>query len=404
MFAPKRLLGLLFSATCFAAPGISDVRAVCLTPGTTNATINVYFEIPAPSPADAAQNGNWLVRYFYKSGPAPFTAPIGPVTISALKDSGRVDIQMIGMIPTGATSVLVQYGGSDAGSSWRATLPCDFYTKKPEKYKAATGKDDSDIYLAGGFSPATATTPTYSLDANLGVRFQHRASNSWQLVGTAKTDNRKVADPDSFRGRAAWVHDSPNGLATSFNLGGGMEFDRQGRARNVVASPRISFVPAAGVRLKDGKLVAAAALEIRAGFETGRNTTSTFRFKNVNFTGTEGIVRGVPGATLYLNFFDPTLLGLKFKKISLVSNYDVRLLGRPEIFLETRGTGPDPIPQIRSQPRNHTDTSIAFKLTDAVGLSIKYEHGSLPPAFVYVRNKLTFGIVLQLKESRGLRI
>ncbi|MEI9811730.1 MAG: hypothetical protein WDO18_03245 [Acidobacteriota bacterium] len=49
------------------------------------------------------------------------------------------------------------------------------------------------------------------------------------------------------------------------------------------------------------------------------------------------------------------------------------------------------------------ETAIAFKFTDALGFTIKHEHGSLPPAFVFVQNKLTFGILLQLKESRGLR-
>jgi hypothetical protein len=238
---------------------------------------------------------------------------------------------------------------------------------------------------------------------NLGLRSQITGATSWQVVGALKTDNRKKADPDSFRFRGAWVYDSPTALALSTNLGGGMEFDRQGRARNVVASPRLSFVPLAGVKESKGKLLAAAALEIRGGIETGRNTNPTFRFKNQNFEGTRGIFRGVPGATFYLNVFDPTIFHAKFKKISVVSSYDIRLLTKPEIFMETRTPATDPVPQLRSQPRNKTETNIALKVTDALGFTVKYEHGSLPPAFVHVRNKLTFGILLQLKESRGLR-
>ena len=137
--------------------------------------------------------------------------------------------------------------------------------------------------------------------------------------------------------------------------------------------------------------------------ETGANTNPVFRFKDQNFAGTEGILRGVTGCTLYANVFDPSVFGVKFKKISVLSSYEVRLLTKDEIFLETRTSAADPIPQLRRQPRNRTETSISLKLTDAVGFTIKHEHGSLPPAYVFVRNKLTFGILLQLKESRGLR-
>ncbi len=96
------------------------------------------------------------------------------------------------------------------------------------------------------------------------------------------------------------------------------------------------------------------ALEIRGGIETGVNTNPVFRFKNTNFQGTDGIFRGVPGATVYLNFFDPRVLGLKFKKISVLSSYDVRLLTKDEIFLETRTSSPDPDP---STPAATTEQS-----------------------------------------------
>jgi hypothetical protein len=327
---------------------------------------------------------------------------------AALTGSGRVDLMLQGDIPTGATSVLVQYSGPGAGSTWQTTLPCKSLTAKPDQYVAATGKDDADIYVAGGYSPATGSTPTYNADVNVGVRLQHSGTNSWQIIGALKTDNRAIADPDSFRWRAGWAHESPGALASTVNLGGGMEFDRKGKARNLILSPKVSFVPFAGVLTdpkKPGKLAAAAALEVHGGVETGRNTTTTFRFKNVNYPGTDAIFRGVPGAILYLSFFDPTLLGVPLKKITIVSAYDVRLLTLPEIFLETRNVaGPDPLPQLRSQPRNYLKTGITLKLTDVLGFTITHEHGSLPPAYTFIQNKLTFGIILQLKESRGLRL
>jgi hypothetical protein len=363
----------------------------------------VFFNLPAPAPADATSAANWRVRYFYAPGAPPVDAILGPIGTGGLAGSGRADLPFSGAVPAGASGVLVQYSGPSGGSSWHTDLPCPAFTTKTEKFVAATGKDDSDIYISGGYSPATATTPTYSADVNLGLRFQRTGISSWQVVGSMKTDNRKKADPDSFRWRVARAYEWGTALAPALNIGAGMEFDRTGEARNVVFSPRASIVPLAGAKIDNGTLIAAAALEIRGGIETGGNTNDTFRFNSVNYPGTNGLFRGVPGASLYINIFNPKLWFLKFKKIGIVSNYDVRLLALPEIFLETRVPGPNPVPEIRQQPRNHTDTGIALKLTDAVGFTVKYEYGSLPPAFVYVRNKLTLGILLQLKESRGLR-
>lgn len=394
------LTGCLLSLCAQATPGLMDGR-VCTQERLPASDISVYFNLPAPAASQVTDVANWRIRYFYAASD-PQDANINSIDITGLAGGGEVDFSLQA-VPPGPVSVLIQYSGPGAGSSWTASFPCPAFGTATEKYKAATGKDDADIYISGGYSPATAATPLFSADVNLGLRSQISGSTSWQLTGSMKTDSRKKADPDSFRFRGAMVFDAASAYAFSVNMGAGMEFDRQGRARNVIASPRFSFVPMAGVHQVGGKLLVSGALEIRGGIETGVNTNPVFRFKNTNFQGTDGIFRGVPGATVYLNFFDPRVLGLKFKKISVLSSYDVRLLTKDEIFLETRTSSPDPIPQLRRQPRSKVETAIAFKFTDALGFTIKHEHGSLPPAFVFVQNKLTFGILLQLKESRGLR-
>ena len=256
----RSLLVLLWcTPSLFSAAGIKDVRAICASPGSAAATINVYFGSPVPAGAAGSNPSNWRIRYFYTTGfvyDAPVTSPIG---ITTLPGSVRADIT-IGMVPAGATSVLIQYSGPVGGSSWIVTFPCPAYGTVNSRYKAATGKDDADIYISGGYSPATATTPTFSTDVNLAVRAQISGSTSWQLTGAMKTDNRAKADPDSFRFRGAMVYDAGSAWALSVNGGLGMEFDRKGRARNVVASPRFSFVPISGVRQSGGKLLASAAL------------------------------------------------------------------------------------------------------------------------------------------------
>jgi hypothetical protein len=408
LFAARTVLMALLAGAAVAAPGIKDVRMLCAAAGgPAGPTISVYFNLPAPAAGDIVIKTNWLVRFAYEG--SAYVAQIDAIGTSGLSSSGRADITLSGMVPANPVSALVQYSGPSGASTWESKLHCGTKTARTS-YDAAAGKDKADIYVSGSASPAVGVGPSVVADVNLGLRFQQRATTSWQIAGSAKGDARKKVDPDSYRVRGAWVYESPRRLAFTSDLGGGMEFARQGKGRNVIFSPRLRFVPLGGVLQTEGKLKAAAALEIRGGIEGGVNTNDKLRFSSINFDGGYSVFRGVPGTTLYLRFFNPTLLRLKFKTITIRGDYDVRLLAKPELFLETRipptpkrDFDKDPDPQWRMQPRNYVNTEINLKLSDALGFTVKYEHGSLPPAFVYLRNKLSIGILLQLKERRGMR-
>ncbi|MEI9811729.1 MAG: hypothetical protein WDO18_03240 [Acidobacteriota bacterium] len=214
---------------------------VCTQERLPASDISVYFNLPAPAASQVTDVANWRIRYFYAASD-PQDANINSIDITGLAGGGEVDFSLQA-VPPGPVSVLIQYSGPGAGSSWTASFPCPAFGTATEKYKAATGKDDADIYISGGYSPATAATPLFSADVNLGLRSQISGSTSWQLTGSMKTDSRKKADPDSFRFRGAMVFDAASAYAFSVNMGAGMEFDRQGRARNVIASPRFSFDP-----------------------------------------------------------------------------------------------------------------------------------------------------------------
>jgi hypothetical protein len=147
----------------------------------------------------------------------------------------------------------------------------------------------------------------------------------------------------------------------------------------------------------DVKAVAVTmGLDLTAGVEFGTNLRDKFVAANKPGQTEGAFFRGVPSATAYLII--PQVLRLK--KITLTSSYTARIPTTDELFLETRNTK-TPIPLLTSQTRNWVQNSLQFNLTDYVGIQIKHQYGSIPPAFSFVQNSGSIGLVFSLTQSKN---
>jgi hypothetical protein len=391
-----------------ADPTITQVKNL---PSLTTATpmLNVFFLPVAPMETSDVQNkGNWKVMAVYvsKDKPPKFTAqPLGldHVDVAKFTSTGRADVYLSAPAEKDYDHVLVQYSGPVGASTKTAKLTAapaaGFVNGLNALFSASKGKDGADINLNGTISPAVGSGPTYATDSSLAFKVAHIHSddNWWALSASAKTDNRKVADPGSFRWRFAWQQAARTLYAPNWDIGViGMEFDTKGQAVNLLASPRAVSPLLLRPWNSNGKWAGVVEFDVYGGIEAGGNLKDSFLFTgDKRLNGTHGLFRGVPGATLTFKHLE---------KLTVTSDYQVRLLAEPEIFLETRRHTKDPIPEIRQQPRHYWVTNITYKLSDALGFTVKHEYGCLPPAFTFIQHKVSLGFTLLLKENRTLRI
>jgi hypothetical protein len=400
MFASAAFLAILPTTRLMGdSPVIKSAgKGVCKLGGAGPHSISVYFSDAGPLAQDVANPDNWTVRLFYASGSPSHTVVLeNPVGTNALSGSNRADLRTMDTIMSGAASTVIQYSGPVGASTY---IPC----QTSSSVDAAGGKDDADIYLDGSVTPTVGAGPQYDIDTSVGLKLsrKHPKVRWFEITGAVATDQRQKADPDSFRWRLAYQIVPSKVARPQYDLGLlGMEFDRTGEARNLIASPRV-IIPFGPNPKVDSNGVPKVVMrwELYGGVEAGWNTKDILRFAGTSFPGHNAIFRGVPGSTLYLRWFR---VG-PFQEISVDSNYEVRLLATREIFLETRLHTTDPVPELRQQPRHHIKTTVAFKFSGAAALTVKYEYGSLPPAFTFVQHQVAIGILLQLKQNRALRL
>lgn len=249
-------------------------------------------------------------------------------------------------------------------------------------YVAANGKQDANIYLSGNAVAAQGSGPKYSLDTKLG--YLHSIGPAGSVGGTAGAiaEQGSDVDPDSVTAAATYekvfAFPSGTGITLLSDFVGG-EFDRKGNNRNLVSAFNGKLV-LPSVEYRPGHF---ATVAILAGFEGGHNYKN-----NITSDGLGAFWRWLVGADAYVHArahpLDEIMFSLEWR---------LRLLRDAEMF----SRGIDEL--LTDKPRHHLRSSIDFMLSKAVGLSLKYEYGSLPPAFQFVDDKLSVGFILKIKQT-----
>jgi hypothetical protein len=350
-------------------------------------------------------------------GPAPSTAPWTVViydgfgkpsvaTVIEVKDvignfqaNGLLTITLKDSIPTEFSRVDITYDkGKVPHVSLMPTAPPTTHWITPSKTK-----DDSDVYLSGTFSPAEGTSPSYSIDSKgkyTMLSFGENGSSTLSATGDISTDNKKTADPDSFKWFIPLQRVSPNNYSLQWSLVG-MELNKKASVMNLVSAPSFTRAFVHNFVVKDvahqgvSRIAASIGIDVTGGLEFGDNLRNTFAVANKNANGEGWFLRGVPSAAVYLII--PQVMHLS--KITVSSSYTARIPTTDEIFVETRHQK-TPVPLLTSQTRNYVENSISFMFSDYFGIQIKHKYGSLPPAFNFVQNSGSVGFIVAFKQTR----
>jgi len=270
----------------------------------------------------------------------------------------------------------------------RFARPDDEAGRQQKIFTAANDKDNSDIYLFGSATGAHKSKPIYSLDVKLGYFWELKRHGRLGPKFTFTSDEGSDVDPDSITLKLAYENIFVLGpskyLFVNIDPVGG-EFNKDGDTRNLISSFRLKYVPRS-VFLNETNI---AAVDFTFGLEGGHN------FENaVDEDGAGGILRWNLGVSAHYVALAPW----KFKRVFINADYLVRLPQRAEIFIEK--IDDNDVFTITKKPRHLVNIGADFMFSDAVGITTKYEFGSLPPSFRLVDHKVSAGFTLKLRQNR----
>lgn len=413
----KRFLGcvmVLFSVLAnAAAPKLHAARLggpanlVYVEFDTKAVPVDCSVEYPAPANCPSAHVAPWTVVVYDSSlHPSEFEVISSAIVSPPLEASGLVSLTLRQNVPADFKRIDVTFDGPDyphASIEPKPTASAPGAKAHKPSITAAKTKDDANVYLSGTFSPAVGSTPDYSTDSkvNWPVKyFGEHQSSMVSIAATVQTDDKGTADPDAFY----W------GIPIQRILGwpgsaqwyiAGMELDKRANAVNFVSAPSITrsfyhdFYGLDKKRKGLKTVVTSVGLDLTAGVEFGSNLRQEFTIVNKPGERESSFFRGVPSAAAYLII--PNMLHLS--KISITSSYTARIPTSDELFLETRNTK-SPIPLMTSQTRNWIQNCLQFNITELVSIQIKHQYGSLPPAFSFVQNSGSIGLVYAFKKAQ----
>lgn len=255
-------------------------------------------------------------------------------------------------------------------------------------FTAAKGESDADIYFSGTATGTKGSKPAYDYTVKLGYLFAPcvRCGSIGPKV-TVKAAGESNIDPDSIKATATYEKIFVLAPVTGIILRSdfiGTEFDTANRTRNLATGlDSIFVIPTYTVGQNNF-----FTIDFLTGFEGGHN----YRHK-LSETGLGNYWRWKFGSKANFILLNP--LGLK--RINISSEYTVRLLRSFEPFTET--IDGEEVTSLRKKPRHYVGTDVDFMFSDALGVTLKYKFGSLPPAFNFVNHSVSIGLTFQLKQA-----
>ncbi len=400
----RQFVGALGIAVAFGFPAhaasAADLTIAAVHRSSTNPRL-LYVRMSRPLPARnlVATEKVWSASVADKGGSLKPAMVTSAVPADRYETNQRITLTLAGDLPSADATdyilVVLDIPSSRAIGTW---TPAD--TSAPPSLEPVDDPDDADLYFNGIVAPAKGSGTTYTIDAKASYIFARRGKSeetSWTVNGAAASDHRPLADPDSFRAAVSVEH-VPARLPAVFHWDvGAYEFDRNGHVANLLTAPRLVFVWSGAAAATNPGSAKAPTIRYSYGLDLTLGAEGGGNLKNDAAPGAKRvIIRGAPGATAYITI--PTSV---LKKLVGSLEYKVRFPFTREVFLETRQLpdNADPVASLSRRPRHHLRAQADFMATDWVGFQLKYEWGTLPPAFKFVDHSASIGLVFKARQN-----
>jgi hypothetical protein len=352
--------------------------------------IEVGFGKSFPAIAVAEKADNWLVRSLDAAGNEREYKPTSVAVFTADLTQNLVRLTMVDKLsPGGELDILTHRITIRFRQANFPDVVLGQSEKKSalSKFVAAKGKPDADIYFSGSAAGARGSKPLYSFESKLGYLWDLERLGSLGLRGTADAASQSNIDPDSITAGATYQKVFVIAPATGIILTSdfiGAEFDTSNRTRNLTSKADGTLViPSA--RMGETNFVTADFL---VGVEGGHN----YRHK-LNEEGLGNFWRWKFGATAYFTALNPPGL----KRINFTTEYKVRVLQSAEPFIEK--INEKDVVSFLKKPRHYVASDMDLMFSKALGITLKYRYGSLPPAFRFIDHSASIGLTFQMKQA-----
>ncbi|MEJ7623723.1 MAG: hypothetical protein WKF34_07000 [Pyrinomonadaceae bacterium] len=308
------------------------------------------------------------------------------ITTIAKKANGQFDKFETGSTTFSIPAVEPTPGPPLSSTSARETI------LKPIKSKE---KKDSDVYIAGEFTGARKSKPTYSLDVKIAPRF---GSGKWDYSPffnlNASTD--PDADPDSVNFGIAVARSFPREYEahnkwklrlTSYYFSAAAKFEAEKDFDNVnlTFAPIVDFVVSSIPIAKKSTLTFTPFL----GAEVGRNLKSPLRSAQG-----DGIARVVGGGHVLLDIPLKKIEGITFS-----ADYTRRILLSRELRYKTNDDDTLSLVEFSTSPRQYFESKLEFGINKFPNPYIAYDFVELPPSFKFVNHRVKVGFSYKFKLS-----
>jgi hypothetical protein len=383
-------LFLLFSSSVETQAATSfEISNLSWTPGEPD-KLKVEFGDDFPSVELAGSPARWTIRVValatgaseeFSPQSIDVNTPLEIVTLTAPKPLTPFDESG----DLADVTVTFYFGGDYTEYRFRRLSQTLKALQKP-KLRPAKGKEDADVFLSGGFAAGKGESRSYSFESKL--RATGKAlGGDLGVTFTMDAADEPNLDPDSITVGSTYerIWTGPGSLG--FVLTGapiGAEFSRKESTKNLTADLLLHAVLPSLPIGRDVFL----AVEPVVGGEGGRKIGS------IPEGSDRDLLRGVLGVNAYLLAFSP---GLGLERVSLGAEFVGRFLATREPFTETvDGTETS---QPRKGSRPHLGLDLVVQKSKAVGLTVQFRQGSLPPQFKKVDRKVSVALVVKLKKA-----
>ena len=326
--------------------------------------------------------GDWLVQVIDPENSAqPSVAQV--VSVSPDQTRSLVILKLKAPVDSITQRIVITY---QRGNFPSIVLNQPIKAGASAAFTAAKGKDDADIYFSGTVAGAHGSKPLYQFESKIGYLKSFRFG-SLGCKATANAAKESNIDPDSITATISYekvfVLSPLTGIILQGDILGG-EFDKESKTRNLTTGlDGILVIPPARFGEKTF-----ASLDLLLGFEGGHN------YKNeLDPMGLGNFWRGKIGANVHIISRD--LLG--FTRVMFSTEYKVRILSALEPYTEK--IGDRDVTTLTKKARHYIGADLDLMFSEALGISLKYRYGSLPPAFKFVNSSVSIGLTLQLKQA-----
>lgn len=365
-----------------------------------------------PIPATLSDESKWRIS-ITRSGMARVLTPAEIDSITPNPNGSSIDARLTTPGFGDVSNVLVVFEDGNLLLTAAYKAP-----DAPDAVANAKGKEDADIYAAGGFIAAMKSAPIIMIDAKLQLGWPYGRDAHWAGVSAAfavNPDPKPPAEstdvnPDSINifYQTDWARSFPvNRFFDGIQLVGrpiGGEFSSDPRSGNLMAAGQVNFFSAPYFN----SIVVDPFVGVQVG-ENKQKPTELFD-RPVDLRTYDKIARFTYGFdTAYYNFGTKVSADNPYR---LVASFAWKgwAIGTDEPFVQSQRIVDEQgkskrvkVLEMRGGTRNYVEAALTYNATDHFGVAIVGKRGSQPPLFQYVDSQIGITLTYKAKLQQDLK-